>query len=117
MTLTKDDDTPLERAYVREESRRRKARAALLPIRQITPVITEKQLAKLKPPFRIKQCFLTPDVGPNEIEPNVVYKDDKQVKFLLLPKVISEAAWLKAHIAATDSRTDSRMTKGTREAD
>jgi hypothetical protein len=97
MTLTKDDDTPLERAYVREEARRRKARAALLPVRQITPVLSEDEYKKHN------MCFLTPDLGRNEIEPNVVYKDGKQIKFLLLPKAISEAAWLKALLAAQES--------------
>ena len=75
-------------------------------------------------------------MGPKEIEPNVVYWDwneyehvhhdevgdrlewrsekrkRKQI-FLLLPKAVSDAAWLKATIAARESH----MNKGTRAAD
>lgn len=101
MKMTNNDDTPLERAYVREEARRREARAAILPERQITPVLEKDKYKKWD------KCFLTPDLGRNEIEPTVVYKDGKQIKFLLLPKVISEAAWLKALLAAQESRLNS----------
>lgn len=122
MTLTKDDDTPLERAYLREEARhraahnddtpeeraavqeearRRKARAALLPVHQLTPVLTDDEYKKWN------RCFLTADMGCKEIEPSVVYKDKDQIKFLLLPKAISEAAWLKALRAAQKSRLNS----------
>jgi len=102
----------LERAYARHEARKRAARALMLPEQQIKPVLTEDQLDKLKPPFCIKSCFLTPDAGPKEIEPNVVYKDGKELKFLLLPKGISHAAWLEAHVAAMASKPQ----KGSRRA-
>ena len=96
--------------------------------RQIKPILTEEQYN------RVKFCYATPDMADREIEPNVVYwdwneydhiyQDDyfqirrekrkrKQIKFLLLPKAISEAAWLKATVAAQDSY----MNKGSRKAD
>ena|ERR1035437_415480 len=106
MTLTKDDDTPLERAYVRHEARKRAARALLLPERQLTPIMTEKEYKDQN------RCFVTPEQARYEIEPNVVYKDGDQIKFLLLPKAISEAAWLKAHVAAMASKPK----KGSRRA-
>jgi len=106
MTLTKDDDTPLERAYVRHEARKRAARALLLPEYQLTPIMTEKEYKDQD------KCFVTPEQARHEIEPNVVYKDGKQIKFLLLPKAISAAAWLTAHVAAMASKPK----KGSRRA-
>jgi hypothetical protein len=55
----------------------------------------------------INKCFATPNLCQKEIEPNVVYKDGEQIKFLLLPQAISEAAWLKAHVAARDAHMQS----------
>ncbi len=55
----------------------------------------------------INKCFATPNLCQKEIEPNVVYKDGEQIKFLLLPQAISEAAWLKAHVAAHDAHMQS----------
>ena len=102
--MTFDDDTALEQAYNRHEARKRAARALMLPERQIKPILTEEELNNLKPPFCIKSCFLTPDAGPKEIEPNIRYQDGKQLKFLLLPESISAAAWLKANAAAMESK-------------
>ena len=98
MTLTKDDDTPLERAYIHHEARKRAARALMLQECQVTPIMTAQQYKDQE------RCFLTPDQARYEIEPNVVYKDGKQIKFLLLPKAISAAAWLKAHEAAMKAK-------------
>jgi len=77
--------------------------------RQLPPVLLEEKYKKLKKWF----AYATPDMGRNEIEPNVAYKDGKQLKFLLLPKAIDSAAWLKAHVAATESYPN----KGSRKAD
>jgi len=75
--------------------------------RQIQPVLSEAEYEELK------FCYATPDLGRNEIEPNVVYKDGKQLKFLLLPNAISEGVWIKATVAARESH----MNKGSRGAD
>jgi hypothetical protein len=79
----------------------------VLPERQIKPVLTDKEYSKLK------FCYVTPDMGRNEIEPNIVYKDGGQIKFLLLPEAISGAAWLKATLAARAAYPN----KGSRKAD
>jgi hypothetical protein len=103
--------------------------ASLLPVveRQVTPRLTDEDYSKLK------LCYMTPEMGRDEIEPNVaywdwneyehVYQDDdleirretknrKQLKFLLLPKAIDSAAWLKATIAAQKAH----MSRGSRAA-
>src|SRR5258708_16937334 len=84
---------------------------------RVQPVLTEAQYNK------VKFCYATPDMATKEIEPNTVYWDwveyehvyqdgdeiqrekrkRKQIKFLLLPNVISNPTWLKAHLAAEDS--------------
>jgi hypothetical protein len=94
---------------------------------RVQPVLTDEQYNKLK------FCYATPDMTTREIEPNVVYWDwaeyehvyqdedevqrekrqRKQIKFLLLPNAVSEAAWLKAHLAAEESY----MNRGGRKAD
>jgi hypothetical protein len=106
----------------------------LPPIRvtdqQLKPVLTEKEYKQLKNSW----AYATPEMGRNEIEPTVVYWDwneyehvyqgddleirrekrkRKQIKFLLLPKAISGAAWLKATVAARESYPN----KGSRAAD
>ena len=98
---------------------------------RVKPILSEAEYKKLK------FCYATPEMGRNEIAPNVVYWDwaeyehahqvevgeklgwrrekrqRKQIKFLLLQNVISNPAWLKAHIAAEESH----MNKGSRAAD
>lgn len=107
----------------------REERAAAIEVveRQITPVLSDAEYNKLK------FCYATPEMGRKEIEPNVVYWDwaefdyayyegdevrhekrkRKQIKFLLLPSVISPAPWLKAAEAANGCY----MNKGSRAAD
>lgn len=41
-------------------------------------------------------CFQTPAPPMQAIKPNVVYRDGKQIKFLLLPKAITPSVYLKA---------------------
>jgi hypothetical protein len=97
--------------------------------KHVTPVLTDKQYKDLD------RTYLTPDHGANEIEPNTVYWDwaersynyyegqtvtpetrrVKQVKFVLLPKALSPAAWLKATTAAREYK--GQMKKGTRAGD
>ena len=99
---------------------------------QIGPILSDAEYKTLN------FCYATPDMGRNEIQPNVVYWDwaeydhpyqvevgedklewriekrkRKRIKFLLLPSVISSAAWLKATVAARECH----MNKGTRGAD
>lgn len=84
--------------------------------RQVTSVLSEEAYRKLD------RTFLLPEHGTKQIEPNIVHWDYdqrngkrvKQIKFLLLPQVISEGAWLKAHCAAM---YDARPKKGTRAGD
>lgn len=49
----------------------------------ISPVLSQKQYKKWM------NCFLTPELGTKEVQPNSVYRDGKQIKLLLLPSVLS----------------------------
>lgn len=103
--------------------------------RHVTPIVSAEDYRKLK------ETYLTPEHGANEIEPNILHWDwaeyeqlyqgeeivddkfvvhretrkRKQIKFLLLPRAISAAAWLKATEAALNYREE--MRKGDRKAD
>lgn len=58
--------------------------------RRIFPVLDDGEYNKCI------DCFLTPEMGPHQIQPNVVYKDSSQIKFLLLPDALSSKAYDKA---------------------
>lgn len=63
----------------------------------ISPVLNDKQYnAALND-------FMTPEAGPTTIEPNVAYRSDGQLKFLLLPDALSAGACLKATVALKDA--------------
>lgn len=102
----------------------------------VTPVLTEEKYKKLNGRSKKDKIYLFPEHGPKQIEPNTLYWDwanyersyyeegsfkekitrkRKQVKFVLLPKALSPAAWLKATMAARDVKE--QMRKGTRAAD
>jgi hypothetical protein len=58
-----------------------------LTYQPIHPVLSQKQYNSLV------GRYMTPEIGPKEIEPNTVYFDpyQKQIKFLLLPKAVPNA--------------------------
>jgi len=91
-----------------------------LTYQSIEPVPTDKKYRKLN------HCYLQPQHGPNEIQPNVVYSDkaQKQIKFLLLknalsPKsynqaldVLKEADWQPCARAANGQKHGKKLTLG-----
>lgn len=50
---------------------------------QLTPVITDKKTYDA-----LDDCFLTLEHGKNQVQPHVIYRHGRQVKFLLLPGVL-----------------------------
>ncbi len=73
----------------------------------ISPVLTPEQYDDQKYYDRKNKKkgkrgrYQTPEMGKNEIEPNVIYRHGKQIKFLLLPSAISDDAYSKAERALT----------------
>jgi hypothetical protein len=66
---------------------------------EILPVLEEEQYKELY------DCFLLPEHGPQDIQPNTVYVDreSKQIKFLLLKKVLV-APYIRAKLALEGAR-------------
>ena len=88
-----------------------------LPERQISPILTQEQ-------YRARNlCYMTPEMGANEIEPNVIYRDGNQIKFLLLPKalpnshlrmleILKNADWKNCARAANGQKHGKKITVG-----
>lgn len=86
--------------------------------RSISPILPDDEYKSLK------LCYLTPETGAKEIEPNIVYHDGKQIKFLLLPDAIPAAAyrrlddalhladWAKCDRAANGQKRGKKLTIG-----
>jgi hypothetical protein len=62
-------------------------------------------------------CYLTPEMGANEIEPNVVYRDGKQLKFLLLPKALPNSYLRVFDVLHQKAKQNEGWKKGSRKAD
>src|SRR5258708_35496079 len=82
----------------------------ILVEKQITSKLTEKQYGDTD------GCYATPDMGRNEIQPNIIYKDGDQVKFLLLPKAIDGGAYHSAEQTLIAAYRSGGMNTGSRAA-
>jgi hypothetical protein len=79
--------------------------------REIRSTLTEKQYNKLK------DCYLLPEHGPTDIEPNVRYytrdKDGEHVKFLLLKNVLVDS-YIPAKLALEKAKWGDATRKAAR---
>lgn len=77
----------------------------------ISPILSDVDYRKRE------LCYLTPEMGANEIEPNVVYRDGKQIKFLVLPKALPNSYLRVLDVLQQKAQDHSGWKKGSRKAD
>jgi hypothetical protein len=118
----RQDEEPIDdeiHEMEREEEPRRNPNLIYQPIK---PVLTQKQYRD------VYDCYMTTEMGPKEIEPNIVYYDPNQnegkgqVKFLLLPnairpyinlhEILKRADWKHCARAANGQKHGKKITIG-----